>query len=200
MNTGHVRAAALAAAVIMMLARCAAAQGDAGLTVLTKPGDRNVTVAAIPSADLAGLYIAQDEGLFAPAGAARDDQDDRHRPGRSRRSAERPGRHRRGQPVGYVAARRRAQVPHLARLPPSRRTRACCSPPPARASRPWPGGRQEDAVNGTNSIGTCSLAYCSPRTGYRQAQVRFVTDKQGFPDMAGQLQRGRWDAAFLAEP
>ena len=53
MNTGHVRAAALAAAVIMMLAGCGAApQGDAGLAALTKPGDRNVTVAAIPSADL----------------------------------------------------------------------------------------------------------------------------------------------------
>ena len=69
MNTGHVRAAALAAAVIMMLAGCgAAAQGDAGLAALTKPGDRNVTVAAIPSADLAGLYIAQDQGLFARQG------------------------------------------------------------------------------------------------------------------------------------
>ena len=49
MNTGHVRAAALAAAVIMMLAGCAAAHRDAGLAALTKPGDRNVTVAAIPS-------------------------------------------------------------------------------------------------------------------------------------------------------
>ncbi len=58
MNTGHVRAAALAAAVTMMLAGCAAAQGGAGLAALTRPGDRNVTVAAIPSADLAGLYIA----------------------------------------------------------------------------------------------------------------------------------------------
>ena len=27
------------------------------------PGDRNVTVAAIPSSDLAGLYIAQDDGF-----------------------------------------------------------------------------------------------------------------------------------------
>jgi NitT/TauT family transport system substrate-binding protein len=30
--------------------------------------------------------------------------------------------------------------------------------------------------------------------------VHFVTDKQGFPDMAGQLQRGQCDAVFLAEP
>ena len=68
MNTGHVRAAALAAAVIMMLAGCAAAHSDAGLAALTKAGELNVTVAAIPSADLAGLYIAQDEGLFARQG------------------------------------------------------------------------------------------------------------------------------------
>ena len=39
MNTGHVRAAALAAAVIMMLAGCAAAHRDAGLAALTKPGE-----------------------------------------------------------------------------------------------------------------------------------------------------------------
>ena len=64
MNTGHVRAAALAAAVIMNFAGCAAAQGDAGLVALTKPGDRNVTVAAIPSADLAGRYIAAARASF----------------------------------------------------------------------------------------------------------------------------------------
>ena len=62
---GHVRAAALAAGVIMMLAGCAAAHSDAALAALTKSGELNVTVAAIPSADLAGLYVAQYEGLFA---------------------------------------------------------------------------------------------------------------------------------------
>ena len=64
MITWHVRAAALAAAVITTLAGCSTAHPDAGLTA----GDRNVTVAAIPSADLAGLYIAQDDGLFARQG------------------------------------------------------------------------------------------------------------------------------------
>ena len=52
----------------MMLAGCVAAHHDVGLAALAKPGDRNVTVAAIPSADLAGLYVAQDEGLFARQG------------------------------------------------------------------------------------------------------------------------------------
>ena len=36
--------------------------------------------------------------------------------------------------------------------------------------------------------------------GISPNKVSFITDKQGFPDMAGQLQRGQWDAAFLAEP
>jgi NitT/TauT family transport system substrate-binding protein len=30
--------------------------------------------------------------------------------------------------------------------------------------------------------------------------VHFVTDQAGFPAMPGQLERGTWDAAFLAEP
>src|ERR1700745_1919491 len=40
----------------------------AALSAVTNPGDGSVTVPAIPSADLAGLYIAQDEGLFARQG------------------------------------------------------------------------------------------------------------------------------------
>src|SRR5689334_16406089 len=68
MNTWHVRAATLAAAVIMTLAGCSTAHRDAGLTALSGPGDRNITVAAIPSADLAGLYVALDDGLFARQG------------------------------------------------------------------------------------------------------------------------------------
>ena len=32
------------------------------------PGEADITVAAIPATDLAGLYIAQDQGLFAQQG------------------------------------------------------------------------------------------------------------------------------------
>ena len=56
------------------------------------------------------------------------------------------------------------------------------------------------AVNGTGSIGTLLISALLAENGIAPAKVRFVTDKQGFPDMAGQLQRGQWDAAFLAEP
>ena len=56
------------------------------------------------------------------------------------------------------------------------------------------------AVNGTSSIGTLLISTLLAENEISPAQVRFVTDKQGFPDIAGQLQRGQWDAAFLAEP
>ena len=56
------------------------------------------------------------------------------------------------------------------------------------------------AVNGTSSIGTLLISTLLAENGISPAKVRFVTDKQGFPDMPGQLQRGQWDAAFLAEP
>ena len=56
------------------------------------------------------------------------------------------------------------------------------------------------AVNGTSSIGTVLISMLLAENGISPAKVRFVTDKQGFPDMPGPLQRGQWDAAFLAEP
>lgn len=55
-------------------------------------------------------------------------------------------------------------------------------------------------VNGTNSIGTLLISALLAENGIAPTKVQFVTDKQGFPDMAGQLQRGQCDAAFLAEP
>ena len=201
MNTGHVRAAALAAAVIMMLAGCAAAQGDAGLAALTKPGDRNVMVAAIPSADLAGLYIAQDEGLFARQGlhvtiktiASTKAVIASQLNGQVDIGA--------GSYVGYVAAQtagaRFRILAEASTLSPH--TRVLLTAVPAHHD-PGRAGRQEIAVNGTNSIGTLLISTLLAENGISPAQVRFVTDKQGFPDMAGQLQRGKWNAAFLAEP
>ena len=56
------------------------------------------------------------------------------------------------------------------------------------------------AVNGTSSIGTLLISVLLAENGISPNKVSFITDKQGFPDMAGQLQRGQWDAAFLAEP
>ena len=202
MNTGHVRAAALAAAVIMMLAGCAAAHSDAGLAALTKAGESNITVAAIPSADLAGLYIAQDEGLFARQGlhvtittiASTKAVIASQLNGRVDIGA--------GSYVGYVAAQAAgARVRILAEASSLRpHTRVLVTTAGSRITTLAGLVGKKIAVNGTGSIGTLLISTLLAENGISPAKVRFVTDKQGFPDMAGQLQRGHWDAAFLAEP
>ena len=202
MNTGHVRAAALAAAVIMMLAGCGAAHRDAGLAALTKSGEWNVTVAAIPSADLAGLYVAQDEGLFARQGlhvtittiASTKAVIASQLNGRVDIGA--------GSYVGYVAAQAAgARFRILAEASTLRpHTRVLLTTAGSRITTLAGLAGQKIAVNGTGSIGTLLISALLDENGISPAKVRFVTDKHGFPDMAGQLQRGQWDAAFLAEP
>ena len=202
MNTGHVRAAALAAAMIMMLAGCAGAHSDAGLAALTKAGEGNVTVAAIPSADLAGLYIAQDEGLFARQGlhvtittiASTKAVIASQLNGRVDIGA--------GSYVGYVAAQAAgARFRILAEASTLRpHTRVLLTTAGSRITTLAGLVGKKIAVNGTGSIGTLLISALLAENGIAPAKVRFVTDKRGFPDMAGQLQRGQWDTAFLAEP
>src|SRR5271163_3796363 len=58
----------IAAAITVLAAGCAAGTGSAALSSLSRPEEPDVTVAALPTADLAGLYIAQDDGFFAQQG------------------------------------------------------------------------------------------------------------------------------------
>ena len=61
----HVIRLAAAGLLIVLGAGCTSASGSPELSGLEKT---NVTVGAVPVADEAGLYIAQDEGLFKAAG------------------------------------------------------------------------------------------------------------------------------------
>jgi ABC-type nitrate/sulfonate/bicarbonate transport system substrate-binding protein len=57
--------------VIAMSALSAGCSSQARIAVdsaLTRPGETDITVAALPTDDLAGLYIAQDDGLFTQQG------------------------------------------------------------------------------------------------------------------------------------
>jgi NitT/TauT family transport system substrate-binding protein len=198
MISWHFRAAALAAAVIMM-AGCAA---GAGRAALIGADDTNVTVAAIPSADLAGLYVAQSEGLFARYGlhvtittiastkAVIASQLD----GQVDIGA--------GSYIGYVAAQAAGDrfriLAEGSTLRPH--TRVLVTADGSRITTLTDLIGKTIAVNGTNSIGTLLISALLAEHGIPPAKVHFVTDKQGFPDMPGQLQRGQWDAAFLAEP
>src|SRR5882762_3484952 len=74
MRTRRFLAFPLAGAMIMILAAGCGSKDDstgssAALTAVgPKPEQPDITVAAIPAVDLAGLYIAQDRGLFARQG------------------------------------------------------------------------------------------------------------------------------------
>src|SRR5580658_1056188 len=69
MKTWDFGVAPLAAAAIMALtAACTAAPGNVALTSASAPEEPDITIAALPTADLAGLYIAQDNGYFARQG------------------------------------------------------------------------------------------------------------------------------------
>ena len=62
-------AAPIIAAVIISLAGCTGGPARAALDAATGSG-QEITVAAIPASDLAGLYVALDDGLFARLGSA----------------------------------------------------------------------------------------------------------------------------------
>src|SRR5271167_388098 len=70
MKTRRFGTVPLITAAIMVLATGCGASGSNTASTLTasKPEQPDITVAAIPAVDLAGLYIAQDKGLFAQQG------------------------------------------------------------------------------------------------------------------------------------
>ena len=195
----------VAAAVALCAALAAGCSSPPTATVdsaLAKPEEPNITVAALPSDDLAGLYVAEDDGLFA-----------------------RQGLHVRiakiassqaviaGQLKGQVDIGAGSYVPYIEAQAAGARFRIL-----AEASILRPGTRvlvttktsrttsvggligQQIGVNGTNSIGTLLVSALLLENGMSPKRIDFVTDPRGFPAMPGQLQAGDWDAAFLAEP
>jgi NitT/TauT family transport system substrate-binding protein len=201
MNMRKFRAALVtAAATVSMVAGCSTAPGTA-----TAQPDRDlsdVTVAALPAADLAGLYVALDDGLFAqqglrvtieaiPSSAAVVADQLR---GRIDIGA--------GAYVPYIAAQAaRARFRILAEadtMQPDTRALVVAAGSGATTLAGLVG--KKIGVNGANSIGTLLISALLEEHGISPKQVDLVTDKEGFPAMPGQLRDGHWAAAFLAEP
>ncbi len=66
---GFQMASLMVAMTTILAAGCSSRGGDAPASAAAPaPEEANITVAAIPAVDLAGLYIAQDRGLFARQG------------------------------------------------------------------------------------------------------------------------------------
>jgi len=188
--------------IVALTAGCSSVSSTVSAPPLPDAGLSDITVAALPAADLAGLYIAQDQGLFAKQGlhvtikpiassqAIIADQ----LKGQVDISA--------GSYIPYIAAQAAgARFRVLAEadiLRPDTRVLVTTAKSPIVSLAQLTGRRI--AVNATDSIGTLLISVLLSDHGISPAKVRFVTDLQGFPAMPAQLQAGTWDAAFLAEP
>ena len=172
------------------------------MSSLTTPEEPDVTVAALPAADLAGLYVAQDYGFFAQQGL-------HVRIEKIASSAAVLAAQEKGQVditagsyVAYIAAQaagaRFRILAEASALQPDTRVLVISANSPIKSVNDLVG--KKIGLNGTNSIGTLLISALLAQRGISPAKVTFVTDSGGFPAMPAELRDGTWDAAFLAEP
>jgi len=204
MNARRSTAAPLIAVVISILAAgCTSAGGSTAVTAAAAaPEQPDITVAALPAVDLASLYIAQDQGLFAKQGlrvtiekiassqAIINDQ----LKGAVDISA--------GSYVPYIAAQANGAgfriLAEASTLGPD--SRALVVNANSRITTVGQLAGKKIGLNGTNSIGTLLVSALLAQNGVSPHTVHFVTDPAGFPAMPGELRDGAWSAAFLSEP
>jgi NitT/TauT family transport system substrate-binding protein len=193
-------AAVVLSAVIA--AGCTSQTVTASESALTQPELPDITVAALPAADLAGLYIAQEEGLFAKQGL--------------HVTLEKIASNQAAvaaQLKGQVDISAQSYVTYIADQAAGARFRIL-----AEASTLEPGTRvlvttaashitsiaglagKKIGVNGSNSIGTLLASALLAEYDISPKKEDFITDPKGYTDMPRQLQVGTWGAALLAEP
>jgi NitT/TauT family transport system substrate-binding protein len=203
MSTWNFRVAPLAVAAVLVLAGCTT--GPSSVTFASASSrleQPDITVAAIPSVDLAGLYVAQDQGLFAKAGLRVTIE--KIPSSKAVIAAQLNGQVDigAGSYVGYIAAQAAGAsfriLAEASTLRPDTRTLVVSAQSGITTITGLVG--KKIGVNGTNSIGTLLISALLQENGIPPSKVHFVTDQSGFPAMPGQLQQGDWQAAFLAEP
>ena len=204
MNTRRFWAARFITLLIMVLvAGCGSASGNPGPgPAAGEPEEANITVAAIPAVDLAGLYIALADGLFAQQGlhvtlvkipssqAIITDQ----LKGQVDISA--------GSYLPYISAQaagaRFRILAEASALAPNTRVLVVPGNSPITTVAELAG--KKIGLNGTDSIGTLLVSMLLSAHGIPPRRVAFITDPGGFPTMPQHLQQGAWAAAFLSEP
>ena len=173
----------------------------ASVAALAPPG-HTVTVSALPATDLAGLYLAQADGLFARQGLRVV-----IKPIASTAaviSAQEQGRVdvAGGSYVPYIAAeaaggRFRILAP-ASILQPGVRELMVARGSPVTTLAALAG--KTIGVNGTGSVGTLLTDMLLSDHGVAPQSVRYATDPKGFPGLPGSLQAGKYAAAYLGEP
>ena len=194
------RGAPVIGAAIIMVA--ATGCGTAKVAAPPQADGATITVAALPSDDLAGLYIAQDDGLFAREGlhvtiekiASSSAVIAAQLKGQVDVGA--------GSYVPYITAQadsaRFRILAEASTLGTDTRVLVITAHSPIKTITDLVG--KKIGVNGTNSIGTLLIGELLEENGISPDKVDLVTDPAGFPAMPGRLQAGAWSAAFLAEP
>ena len=202
MRTWNWYAAPLIAVITGLAAGCATGSGSAALSSSSRPEEPDVMVAALPAADLAGLYVAQDYGFFAQQGL--HVKIEKIASSAAVLAALEGGQVdvTAGSYVAYIAAQaagaRFRILAEASALLPDTRVLVISANSPIKTVNDLIG--KKIGLNGTNSIGTLLVSVLLAQHGISPAKVKFVTDSQGFPAMPAELRGGAWDAAFLAEP
>ncbi len=189
----------IAAAIMVLAAGCGIAASTPAPSALEEP---DITVAAIPAVDLVGLYIAQDDGLFAQQGLhvtiEKIPSSQAIIPDQLKGQVDITA----GSYVAYISAQaagaRFRILAEASILGPGTRALVTTAGSPITTIAGLAG--RKIGVNGINSIGTLLVSALLAENGISSKKVDFVTSQEGFPPMPGQLQDGAWDAAFLAEP
>jgi NitT/TauT family transport system substrate-binding protein len=191
----------LAVLVFFVLTGCSGGATSSTATV-TGMENPNITIAAVPSADLAGVYIAQDDGFFARAGLHVNIV---KVPSSKAIIAE--------QLAGKIDISAGAYTPYISEEALGEKFHIL-----AEGSIMTPGTRllmvrkgspltklsqlknKTIGMNATNSIGTLLVDASLEQNGVSPTTVHLVTDAAGFTTMASKLASGTWDAAFFGEP
>jgi NitT/TauT family transport system substrate-binding protein len=189
-----------AALLVAVGAGCTSASGSPAPGSLEKT---DLTVGAVPVGDEAGLYVAQDEGLFTAVGLhvtidsiisselATKDQND----GTYDITA--------GNSVSYIQDQVTGQsnleiVAEGSLMQPN--NQALYTLPRSRITTVADLRGARIGVNAPNNIGTLLISSVLEEHGLSPREVHFVTIRDGFPGMAQALQHHVIDVAWLPEP
>lgn len=201
LKLGHVRpASVLATAAAMVACGCSSGGTTASLTDAGQP--ISITIAAVPSADLSGIYVALDQGLFAREGL--NVKLESIAASKAIISAQLKGK------IDLCAG---AYLPYIAGeaagdkftilaegsvMTPG--TRFILAPKTSDLTNVASLTGRTIGMNATNSIGTLLVSAVLEENGVSPKSVKFVTDPKGFPTMGGELAGNKWNAAFFGEP
>jgi NitT/TauT family transport system substrate-binding protein len=200
MTPGNFRViSAAAASMIFILAGCSVAGSASPAPQLEDP---NITIAAVPSADLAGVYIAQDDGFFAKEGL--------HVTLQKVSSSQAIIA---DQLAGKIDLCAGAYTPYISAEAAGKSfrilaegsimttgTRLLLVPKGSPITKVSQLAGKTIGMNATNSIGTLLVRAALAQNGVNPDSVHLVTDPKGFTTMAAELAKGTWSAAFFGEP